>query len=126
MKIPLKLVALFVLSSISTLACSRPEEVSRAKAQAFWKQNELVVERAAKGERVDLNRFAEASLFLQELTGVPIYGDHSTFIDFSPTKETAKSVAPLRQWYSKNKDRLYWDQASRTVKLRPSLISLGS
>lgn len=111
--------ALTILSSWGLVECSNAESVSRAKAQAVFLSNERVIEHSAKLRHVDLNRFDEASSFLETLTGISVPGDHNLAADWYPTRETAKAIKPLRHWYAVNKDRLYWDEATKAVKLRP-------
>ncbi len=108
------LIGLLLLGSL-VLACERS---SNAKARSVWMQHQKVVEAAANGDSVDLNAFSEAARFF-ETFGVIIPGDHSPVIDWYPTDETAKALPSLRQWYRANGSRLYWDEKSSKVLLRP-------
>lgn len=98
------------------LACNR-EATSKQKAQEIWRGHELVVESAANGRPVDLKAFWEASLFFDELAGITVPGDHSPLIDWMPNKDTASALQPIKQWYTKNGDRLRWDEQTGEVKI---------
>lgn len=92
--------------------CDRTEEGTRD-----LEGHELVVEAAARGEPVDLKDFRKAAVFFDELTRITVPGEHSPLIDWMPNKDTASALLPLRRWYAKNRDRLYWDDQSKRVRL---------
>jgi hypothetical protein len=104
-------------ASVLSFACTREDVIAQKRAQETWRRHELVVEAAARGEPVDLKVFWKAVVFFNELTGITIPGEHSPLIDWMPNKDTASALQPLRRWYEKNKDRLYWDDQSKRVRL---------
>jgi hypothetical protein len=106
-----------LLLVILTFSCDGSDP-SNVRARSIWLKHQKVVEIAAKGETVDLRSFIEAARFFDRF-GITIPGDHAFMIDWYPTKETAKAVAPLRRWYQANGSRLYWDDKSSMVLLRP-------
>lgn len=110
-------VATMLAGSLS--GCSNEADLSRERAQATFLANERIIEHAARLRDVDLNRFDEASRFVNKLTGISVPGDHNLVADWYPTPETAQAIRPLRRWYAANKDRLYWDESAKMVKLRP-------
>lgn len=71
----------------------------------------------AIGKRVNLDDFEAAVLFFEKLTPITVPSNHSTFIYAMPTKDTATALAPLRRWYSENKNDLYWDEEHNEVRL---------
>lgn len=97
----------------------RERTAPRRQAQEIWHQHERVLSDIAMEKRVDLDEFHEAVLFFEKLTNITVPSDHSMFIDSMPTQDTATALAPLKGWYAKNKDRLYWDEESNEVKLTP-------
>ena len=107
--------ALMILAS----ACKRTESPANLKAREIWLENQKVVESAALGRRVDLDRFIGATKFFGELASIHVPGDHSPMIYWYPTSETSKAVEPLRRWYRANGSRLYWDPTSHKVLLSP-------
>jgi len=111
-------VVTILLCSIG-IACPSSDSASREKAQQIWLRNESVVESVVKHEKIDPNRLWPAVLFLQQVSGIAVPGEFSTVIDFYPTAETAKAIRPLRAWYAANKDRLYFDEETQSVKLKP-------
>ena len=59
----------------------------------------------------------EACKFFEELTGIPIRGE-GTFVGWLPNEHTAEDLEAVREWYSMNRDRLYWDEETRSIKIR--------
>jgi hypothetical protein len=56
--------------------------------------------------------------FFEDLTGIHLHLDFYTF-GVLPTSETEQDLRLIRAWYGKNKYRLYWDEATQKVQLRP-------
>ena len=96
---------------------NRERTAPRRQAHEIWHQHERVLSDIAMGKRVNLDEFHEAVLFFEKITNITVPSDHSMFIDSMPTQDTASSLEPLRGWYAKNKQRLYWDDESNEVKL---------
>jgi len=69
-----------------------------------------------------LNDFHAACIFFQQIAGISIPGDSSTFVDWYQTSETIKAVEPLRRWYGENKDQLDWDAKRQAVVLKPGRL----
>lgn len=90
-----------------------------AKAQALWQENVATVEKAASGAAVYGDSFERACLFLYEVSGISVPGNGS-YAGWGPSKDTGTALEPLRNWYSANGDRLYWDEAAQKVKVRPA------
>jgi hypothetical protein len=111
-----------VVTLLVLLSCLHPPPPERRKAQEIWQKHESVIEAAALGRPFDLNDFYEACGFVEALTGISVPGDASTEIMWAPTKETVKALEPLRVWYKKNKDLLYWDAEKQVVVLKPAEV----
>jgi len=100
-------------------SCVGTEAERHKKAQDIWKKHELVVEDAARGRPINGTEFQDACEFFLRVANISVPGDASSVLDWFPTKETVKAVEPLRQWYERNKDQLYWDATKKTVVLKP-------
>ncbi|HKI00775.1 MAG TPA: hypothetical protein VKK31_02230 [Thermoanaerobaculia bacterium] len=94
------------------------QTIPQRTAHEIWRRHEQVVSDAAAGKHIDLNDFSDAALFFVKLTGINVPGEHSTYIDWMPNQDTATALEPLRRWYAQNKDRLYWDEMRKEVKLK--------
>jgi hypothetical protein len=92
------------------------------RAREIWKQHFNVVDAAARKDAVDPERFWEAALFFEKLTGITTPGEHSTLIPYIPTEETGKALTSLSHWYAENQYRLYWDAERKEVALLPSRL----
>lgn len=108
---------LFLLALFLALAWQYERTAPQRIAREIWQDHEQVVNDAAQGKSVNLTDFSDAALFFGKLTGIDVPGDHSTYIDWMPNKDTATAVEPLRRWYAENKDRLYWDDQMKRVRL---------
>jgi hypothetical protein len=86
------------------------------KAYRVWKMNEEIFERALQGQQENED-FSRACDFFQNLTGIKIHLNFFT-LGILPTPETRQDLEKIRSWYRKNKYRLYWDEATNSVKLR--------
>lgn len=113
-RLPLYSIMLLLLG----LAWRYKQAIPERAAREVWREHEQVVSDAAEGKRVDLNDFADAALFFAKLTGINVPGDHSTIIDWMPNKDTGTALVPLRRWYAQHHHRLYWDEESKSVKVR--------
>jgi hypothetical protein len=112
------LYSLLALTLVFSAACIKQDPLN-LKARAIWLKHQRVLEGAIKGERTDGDELQEAAIFFYHVAGIIIPGGHSPVIDFYITRETAGVMKPLRIWYKENGDRLYWDEASSKVLLRP-------
>lgn len=100
-------------------ACSPSANTDQIKAEKIWQQHERVFIDLQEGRDIRAADFDEACKFFYSLTKIEIPSDHNPFLDCFPTKDSYKALAPLRQWYSRNHDRLYWDNSANEVRLRP-------
>lgn len=113
------------LSVLSLAACLLGCGISTASSSAanrraleVWKKHEAVVELAIKGEQRN-NEFGEACLFFEQVAGISIHVNIFT-LGYVPEAEAANDLKLIRTWYRENHERLYWDEATGTVKVRPS------
>lgn len=100
-------------------ACASPESVAKAKAEEVWKRYEKVFMDLQEGRDVRDADFDEACRFFYRLTKIEIPSDHNPFLDCVPNADSHKALVSLREWYSRNHDRLYWDNLGNEVRLRP-------
>ncbi len=67
------------------------------------------------GKSIDGDEFLPSVMFLEELTGI----ECDTTLSFDPMKEPSKkNLKAWKKWYGKNKDKLYWDDIDRKVKVK--------
>lgn len=84
-----------------------------------WKKQERIMEDALAGRTYSIEEFGNACEFFTKLTGIEIRGNGSYF-GWLPTQESATDFQRVKDWYAVNRDRLYWDEASGSVKVQPS------
>jgi hypothetical protein len=87
------------------------------KAQLLWQENLASVEKATNGADVYGDSFERACLFFYEVSGITVPGNGS-YAGWAPSKDTGTALPTLRAWYRENHARLYWDEASGSVKVR--------
>jgi hypothetical protein len=113
-----KFVLLVVMLFLLTCANQhqRPMPSVDPRVAEVWERNDMIVERALKGDQEGDN-FVQACEFFEHLTGVKVHINFFT-LGISPTRETRADLEKVRVWYRVNKNRLYWDSATRSVRLR--------
>src|SRR3954463_10976505 len=87
------------------------------KAIAVWRKHERVFQRALNGYQKN-DEFDQACLFFEQTTGLTMHVNNFT-MGTLPTPETKQDLVRIRVWYKVNKNRLYWDESTRTVKVHP-------
>ncbi len=115
----LLLISYLTIGILVVLGCQTRAERGQARAQEEWAKHERLIERAAEGQRVSAQGFAEAHDFFERLTGIGVPADHSALELFYPASDVGRALPPLRKWYAANKERLEWDEVKRQVILRP-------
>jgi hypothetical protein len=86
-------------------------------ADEVWKENERVVRNALGGKTYSIDKFGAACGFFETTTGIVIRGNGS-FFGWLPDQDTATDFKKVEEWYAVNRDRLYWDEASKSVRVR--------
>lgn len=86
------------------------------RAQEEWRRHEQVLEQSIRGTYYP-DQLLETAIFFQNLTGISLRVD-VTGVGLMPNSKTPEDLHALREWYSRNKAKLYWDDESRSVKLR--------
>lgn len=86
------------------------------RAELEWQRHITSLEAAVTGGVHD-ESFEEACQFFERVTGEPVRGNGSPF-GWLPNEATRSDLDSLRAWYSANHSRLYWDEATKTVKVR--------
>ena len=103
---------------VVVVACTRQDPLN-LKARSLWLKHQRVVEAAARGEVTDVAEFKDAAEFFDQVASIDVPGDHSPVIYWYPNRKTPQAVEPLRRWYQTNGERLYWDQETGKVQVRP-------
>jgi hypothetical protein len=110
-----------MLSTVCGFSRERPS-ASNSKAASIWHKYEKDFERGIKGRQGN-NEFDKACLFFEQTTGLVMHVNYST-IGTLPTPETEQDLVRLRAWYKVNKNRLYWDLSTSSVKLYPTATQI--
>lgn len=112
---------LVLLLALAALGCSPSDEkISHREAQQEWARHEKTLERLASRQRVTIKEFDDAVRFFVPLTGIEVPATQGAIVDIYPTAETTEALPELRRWYADNEERLYWDERSQSVQLRPA------
>jgi hypothetical protein len=120
-RILLVLAVSVMLSTVCGVSRERPS-ASNSKAVSIWHKYEKDFERGIKGRQGN-NEFDKACLFFEQTTGLVMHVNYST-IGTLPTPETEQDLVRLRAWYKVNKNRLYWDLSTSSVKLYPTATQI--
>jgi hypothetical protein len=88
---------------------------------AVWQGHEEAFQEAMRGYQKNDN-FEQACVFFERLTGLKMHVELST-IGFLTTPESANDLARLRAWYRINKHRLFWDESTQAVRIKPLVPS---
>ncbi len=91
--------------------------VNAQDAKKIFLENLTVFENMAedKDAVIDLNTLYEAREFLIKTTGITYEMEKSFNMPIFPPKNTIKN---WRDWFEKNKDRLYWDEKLQEVRVK--------
>jgi hypothetical protein len=108
---------LFFFFLLSFSSCSSAEKDDH-RVESEWRRHEQVLIDLHDGKDIRAADFNEACLFFSELTDIEIPSNHDLFIDCYPTEDSPKALEPLRNWYSRNRHRLYWDDKTKSVKIK--------
>jgi hypothetical protein len=93
------------------------EREARERALVEWRRNEAAVERSLHGPSV-VEDFEQATMFFWKLTGISIRSE-LTPLGFFPNRYTAQDLERVKKWCRRNCDRIYWDEKSQSVRVRP-------
>ncbi len=99
------------------VAISKPQRSTPDSVESMWHSHEVVIQAALDGGPVFEDRYMEACKFFEELTGIPVRGE-GTFVGWMPNEHTAEDLRAIHEWYSINRDRLYWDDGTKSIKIR--------
>jgi hypothetical protein len=84
-----------------------------ARAQEIWSQHETAIAQGLDGQ-IDYPAVSKAGGFFSRLAGIEF--EHSIFQEQgSSSSNTQQDLEQIREWYSKNKDRLYFDEGAQRV-----------
>ncbi len=106
-KIKLSLLIFFVFISFNIFS---------QNAKEIFLENLTVFESLQKDENaaVNLNQLYEAREFLITVTGISYEMEKSFEMPIFPPDKTLKS---WRNWYDKNKEKLFWNKESKKVEV---------
>jgi hypothetical protein len=86
-------------------------------SQKIFLKNLSVFENLSEDGGVSLNTIYEARDFLIAVTSITYETEKSLDVPIFPPQKTVKE---WRTWYEKNKNKLYWDNKKKTVKVKPN------
>jgi hypothetical protein len=107
-------------SSRSRISAS---SISVNRAEKVWRENERIVKGALSGHAYSPDRFGDACAFFENVAGIEIRG-RGTFFGWLPNEYSAADFERVESWYSVNRSRLYWDEASRSVKVNGAKVTM--
>ena len=108
MKVENLLPAIYLASILLSTGCKTPSPID-PRVQREWSRHEEVIAVYVKGEAVSFEEFASACRFFREVTGIDARVDWG-YAGMSPSKDTPDDLRKWREWYRKNRLRLYWDE----------------
>jgi hypothetical protein len=82
-----------------------------------WASNERIMEGALSGKGYSVEKFNGACDFFERLTGIQVRGN-GTYFGWLANEETEEDFKKIKKWYQINRERLYWDETSKSVKVR--------
>lgn len=86
-------------------------------ARQIWKKHEVDLRRAIEGQpRSD--EVCEPCIFFEQVVGIQVHVNFFT-LGYVPEPEAKDDLKRIEAWYRSNHHRLYWDEATGTVKVRP-------
>lgn len=87
------------------------------QALQIWKEHENRLRDAIEGwPRSD--EVCEPCAFFQQVAGIQVHVNFFT-LGYVPGSEAKDDLKRIQAWYRKNHRRLYWNEATGTVKVRP-------
>lgn len=114
-------IGLLVILGFTTLAfasCRTPDPLPDRRVVEIWNRNEQAVEKAIGGYQKD-DEFLDACTFFERVTGIEIHVNMFT-LGVLPEPEAKDDLKKIRAWFAANRDRLYWDEMDRSVRVKPS------
>ncbi len=85
------------------------------KIQIFFEKHLSVIEKFHNEKDVDGNEIEEAREFLEEITKIESEAEYGFTGAYPPTELDLKK---WKEWYSRNKDNLIWDEKNQNIKLK--------
>ncbi len=96
---------------LSTISCK--SITAQNDPQKIFQEHIKVIECLLKGEEV--HNLKSTVEFLEETTDIKSEVDFGWEIMYSPTDQNLKD---WKDWFKKNKNRLYWDEKEQKVKVK--------
>jgi hypothetical protein len=87
-----------------------------ARVEQTWKHHETVFAAALVGPSEE-QEFLDACTFFEELTGIRLNLEIFT-MGALPTSESKNDLERLRAWHRKNRELLYWDIVTNSVRIK--------
>ena len=89
---------------------------SQNKAVKIFENNLMVIENYLNKKETKIDELKSSANFLQEVTGIKYYINFESYELSEVTSK--KDLENWKKWLEKNKEKLYWDEKERKVKLK--------
>ena len=103
-----KIIPFLLIISMLLISCNKAEDI-------FKYNLKLIKERLDKKKDLNLMDVYSAILFLEDITKIGSHANANYAGRFDPTIEDYQN---WKDWYEKNKSRLYWDDKAQKVKVK--------
>lgn len=107
-----------MLGSLLITSCAQERSQANRKAVEVWEGHAEVVRAVLDGVRIRDDEFGKSADFFQRTIGVVMRMDCNSLGIF-PTKEARPDFKETQQWFRRNRDRLYWDERAKVVRVKP-------
>ncbi len=107
-----------LLGTVLLLSCAKERPQANHKAVEIWEGHAEVVRDGLYGKKIRDEKFDRAIDFFADTAGLVVRMD-GDYIGVVPTKETEPDFKEVQQWFRKNRERLYWDEQAKVVRVKP-------
>lgn len=94
------------------------DHASQKKAQKEFVKSLEIVERRIKVGKGSLEEFNKAVDLLEEVTGIKGHREHQFLTDYFKHELLKPDYEKWKDWYEKNKERLYWDEREKKIMVK--------
>lgn len=84
----------------------------------MWAQHESVLAGAIAGQPWDSDQLLEACIFFEDVTGIEVSVNLSSYAGPIPLAGAAEDLQKIREWYGENAGRMYFDRETQSVQVR--------
>jgi len=111
MKTKQKLLAISLLLLATTYSCN--SKADNTKAKELFLKNMTLLQRSANDEDFNHKNTPKTIEEMEELTSIPSKAACGYLGKLKPTQG---DLIIWEQWYSRNKDKLYWDEDDHKIR----------